>query len=45
MGTYLEVGWAGRKESMYVCIFNNARQAEEKEKQDIDCQVYLGTVR
>lgn len=46
MGTYLEVGWAGRKESMYVCMYvNNARQAEEKEKQDIECQVYLGTVR
>lgn len=27
---------------MYV---NNARQAEEKEKLDIECQVYLGTVR
>lgn len=27
---------------MYVC---KARQAEEKEKQDIECQVYLGTVR
>lgn len=26
-------------------VFNNARQAEEKEKQDIECQVYLGTVR
>lgn len=30
---------------MYVCIFNKAGQAEEKEKQDIECQVYLGTVR
>lgn len=31
---------------MYVCMYvNNARQAEEKEMQDIECQVYLGTVR
>lgn len=30
---------------MYVRYVNNARQAEEKEKQDIECQVYLGTVR